>query len=152
MIETKLTELLCLQYVNGYYFVTMFVIIFTPLLITFIWLASGLTKTVLKRGDDASVNVENSSTVQRGSFVTQHVNKQQRQIRMFKVLLLLMAIYFIFRLPYLLHVIYEINIDYVDSNSFMIGISFGILTMVNCIFNSLLHTFYTSFSSEISTR
>lgn len=137
---------------NGYFFAIIFSFIFAPLLITFFWLNSVLAKEVWKRRVGASVSVscvENTSTVSTGNtgYVTpevtaRRVERKQRQIRMFKVILVLMAVFFICRLPNWVYTLYKLGNDVADNIHWVINYSLGILVLLNCAFNPFVQFFF----------
>lgn len=140
---------------NGYYFAIIFTFIFAPLLITFLWLNSVLAKEVWKRRIDVSVSVsenENSSAVNsagwraQDSHVSTEVNarrieRKQRQVRMFKVILALMAVFFICRLPNWIYVLYKLSNNTQANIFWVLNYALGLMVMANCMLNPFLYTF-----------
>jgi 7 transmembrane receptor (rhodopsin family) len=136
---------------NGYFFAIIFSFIFAPLLITFFWLNSVLAKEVWKRRANVSITAsenENTSTVSTGNtgYVTpevtaRRVERKQRQIRMFKVILVLMAVFFICRLPHWIYILYKLHSNLQENIHWVINYALGLMVMANCMFNPFLYTF-----------
>lgn len=136
---------------NGYFFAIIFSFIFAPLLITFFWLNSVLAKEVWKRRISVSITSsdnENTSTASAGNmnYVTpeltaRRVERKQRQIRMFKVILVLMAVFFVCRLPNWVYTLYKLSNVTELNIHWVINYALGIMAMANCMFNPFLYTF-----------
>lgn len=139
---------------NGYYFAIIFTFIFAPLLITFLWLNSVLAKEVWKRRIDVTVpstESENTSTVTTATasnqaYVTPEISARRaernlRQIRMFKVILVLMGVFFICRLPNWIYVLYKYNHQTQGNIHWVISYSLGLMMLANCMLNPFLYTF-----------
>lgn len=82
--------------------------------------------------ESLSVNVEVSS---------KRVERKQRQIRMVKVIALLMAVFFICRLPNWIYVLYKLSNVTQKNIYWVIHYIFGILVLINCLLNPFLYTF-----------
>lgn len=116
-----------------------------PLLITFLWLNSVLAKEVWKRRIDVSISeVDNSSTVQdyvTPETIARRAERKDRQVRMFKVILVLMTVFFICRLPNWIYVLYKLSNVTQENIHWVINYSFGLMVMLNCMLNPFLYTF-----------
>ena len=136
---------------NGYFFAIIFSFIFAPLLITFFWLNSVLAKELWKRRISVSTTSsdnENTSTASVGNmnYVTpeltaRRIERKQRQIRMFKVILVLMAVFFVCRLPNWVYTLYKLSNTTELNIHWVINYALGIMAMANCMFNPFLYTF-----------
>ncbi|CAO1413819.1 unnamed protein product [Diamesa tonsa] len=107
---------------SSYYFVMLFVLIFLPILTTFLWLITILAKEVWNHRNQVQVEQRNI------------------HIRMLKVIALLMAVLIICRLPYWIYVLYKVS-SITISNYLILYYSFGILVLFNCLLNPFLYTF-----------
>lgn len=68
-------------------------------------------------------------------------NREARQLRMFKVVILLMVIFLVCRLPTWIYLIYK-EFNVVNSHShWMIHYSLGLLSLLNCVLNPFLYVF-----------
>lgn len=141
---------------NGYFFAIIFSFIFVPLLVTFLWLNSVLAREVWRRRIDVSVSViesDNTSTIttasaskSQDSYVTsestaRRVERKQRQVRMFKVILALMLVFFICRLPHWIYVLYKLGNSTKANIFWVINYALGLVVMANCMLNPFLYTF-----------
>lgn len=98
-------------------------------------------------------NLENSSTTATPAtasriqeyvtpeIIARRAERKQRQIRMFKVILALMAVFFICRLPNWIYVLYKLSNAAQENIYWVINYCFGLLVMVNCMLNPFLYTF-----------
>lgn len=115
-----------------------------------------LAKEVWKRRIDIAVNVsdnENTSTVTSATtgwrvqenvppeLTARRAERKQRQIRMFKVILVLMAVFFICRLPNWIYTMYKLGNNTQENIHWVINYSLGLMVMVNCMLNPFLYTF-----------
>ena len=100
----------------------LFVVIFLPLLTTFLWLNTILVKEVCIRREPIQVEQRNI------------------QIRMLKVITLLIAVCLICRLPHWIYVLYKLS-NLTTNNYFILYYNFGILILMNCSINPFLYTF-----------
>ncbi|CAO1413827.1 unnamed protein product [Diamesa tonsa] len=100
----------------------------------------------------AASNVHNKTTKKKSQtpneslqvnveFNTKKVERKQRQIRMVKVIALLMAVFFICRLPNWIYVLYKLSNVTQKNIYWVIHYIFGILVLVNCLLNPFLYTF-----------
>ncbi|CRL05729.1 CLUMA_CG018758, isoform A [Clunio marinus] len=141
---------------NGYFFAIIFSFIFAPLLITFLWLNSVLAKEVWKRRIDVASSIseaENTSTSQatpglraQDAYVSPEISarraeRRQRQVRMFKVILVLMAVFFVCRLPNWIYTLYKLGNIVQDNFFWVVNYALGIVVMANCMLNPFLYTF-----------
>ena len=72
---------------------------------------------------------------------TKKVERKQRQIRMVKVIALLMGVFFICRLPNWIYVLYKLSNVTQKNIYWVIHYVFGILVLINCLLNPFLYTF-----------
>lgn len=72
---------------------------------------------------------------------SKRVERKQRQIRMVKVIALLMAVFFICRLPNWIYVLYKLSNVTQKNIYWVIHYIFGILVLINCLLNPFLYTF-----------
>jgi 7 transmembrane receptor (rhodopsin family) len=122
-----------------------------PLLVTFFWLNSVLAKEVWKRRTVVSIsateveNTSSGSTTNTGYVTSEvtarRVERKQRQIRMFKVILVLMIVFFLCRLPHWIYILYKLGNDAEGNIHWVINYALGIMVMANCMFNPFLYTF-----------
>lgn len=173
----------------------MFLFIFIPILLVFLWLNTVLAKEIWKRRHPPGVyqnrksseeesstldmkvtnetNISSahqnssrvssadqrkgkdvvSSTQNHGVIFTiqpQHssnVNviktneRKQRQIRMFKVIVVLMAVFFICRLPNWIFVLYKMNNSANKIYHWVFQYAFGVVGLTNCMLNPFMYTF-----------
>lgn len=172
----------------------MFLFIFIPILLAFLWLNTVLAKEIWKRrhppgahqnsksSDEESstldmkvTNVTNISSsqnsgrvssadqrkakdvapsIQNGGVIfvippqpgsndniTKTNERKQRQIRMFKVIIVLMAVFFICRLPTWIFVLYKMNNSANKSYHWIFQYAFGVVGLTNCMLNPFMYTF-----------
>ncbi|CAO1415848.1 unnamed protein product [Diamesa serratosioi] len=72
---------------------------------------------------------------------TKRVERKQRQIRMVKVIALLMVVFFICRLPNWIYVLYKLSNVTQKNIYWVIHYVFGIMVLMNCLLNPFLYTF-----------
>lgn len=97
-------------------------------------LANNTTTNIKKQTSNESFQVNNEVN-------TKKVERKQRQIRMVKVIALLMAIFFICRLPNWIYVLYKLSNVTQKNIYWVIHYIFGILVLINCLLNPFLYTF-----------
>lgn len=116
-----------------------------------------LAKEVWKRRIDIVVSSNESEATSSGTttatgwraqeaYVSPEINarraeRKQRQIRMFKVILVLMVVFFICRLPNWIYVLYKLSNNSQENIHWVINYSLGLMVMVNCMLNPFLYTF-----------
>lgn len=113
-----------------------------------------LAREVWKRRIDVSiqsVESENTSSVTATTtgnqpYVTpevtaRRVERKLRQIRMFKVILVLMIVFFLCRLPNWIYILYKYNNNTQANIHWVISYALGLTAMANCMFNPFLYTF-----------
>jgi hypothetical protein len=135
---------------NGYYFAIISTFIFGPLFVTFIWLNSVLAKEVWKRRIDMTVSVIESENISASTMTAglnsseickRRIERRQRQVKMFKVILALMAVFFICRMPNWVFLLYKLGDVPQDNLHWVINYALGLLVMANCMANPFLYTF-----------
>lgn len=67
--------------------------------------------------------------------------RKRRQMRMFKVILVLMLVFIVCRLPNWIFLLYKLNNLVSGKVNWMLYYTFGIMGLVNCMLNPLLYTF-----------
>lgn len=67
--------------------------------------------------------------------------RKRRQERLFRVILLLMSVFFLCRLPTWLFLIYQLNNDSSSPIHWILYFSLGALALLNCALNPYLYTF-----------
>lgn len=72
---------------------------------------------------------------------TRRNGRQRRQMRMFKVILVLMSVFIMCRLPNWIFLIYKLTYQVTGKVNWLLYYSFGIMGLVNCMLNPLLYTF-----------
>ena len=95
------------------------------------------------RGQRVEARSERSSNISDTNSevaIAPNVQRQKRQARLFRVIILLMLVFFICRLPTWIFTIYKLN--YTDDDSlYWMEVSFNILVLINCALNPYLYTF-----------
>jgi hypothetical protein len=69
------------------------------------------------------------------------IERKRRQERLFRVILVLMSVFFVCRLPTWIFLIYQLNSPTSDPIHWILYFSFGILASMNCALNPYLYTF-----------
>lgn len=72
---------------------------------------------------------------------THRSERQRRQMRMFKVILVLMSVFICCRLPNWIFLLYKLSNDLSGRLNWLILYSFGVMGLLNCMLNPLLYTF-----------
>lgn len=78
--------------------------------------------------------------------------RHRRQMRMFKVILVLMCVFIMFRLPNWIFLLYKLNFPIDPRPGWLINYSFSILGILNAMVNPFLYTFLSEtirFTSQI---
>lgn len=124
-----------------------------PLLITFLWLNAVVAREVWKRRIAVTVTVGENyitsttpTTPATEGYISpetmvRRAERKQRQVRMFKVILVLMMVFFICRLPNWIYVLYKLSNETQENIYWVIHYCFGLMMMVNCMLNPFLYTF-----------
>lgn len=101
-----------------------------------------------RKGKDVVSSTQNHGVVfviqpQPGSNdnVTKTNERKQRQIRMFKVIVVLMAVFFICRLPNWIFVLYKMNNSANKIHHWCFQYAFGVVGLTNCMLNPFMYTF-----------
>jgi hypothetical protein len=117
-------------------------------LITFFWLNIVLAKEVWKRRIYVSTvhseyeNTSSTSVVNVAPETTaRRVERKQRQIIIFKVILVLMAVFFVCRLPNWIYTLYKLSHDTEENIHWVINYIFGLMALANCMLNPFLYSF-----------
>lgn len=86
---------------------------------------------------------------------TRRIKRRQRQVRMFKVILTLMMVFFVCRLPTWIFLLYKLGVETEGNIHWMLNYIFGLGVLTNCMLNPFLYTFLsetirlTTFLAEI---
>ncbi|CAO1415856.1 unnamed protein product [Diamesa serratosioi] len=180
---------------NAYYIGTVFLFIFIPILLVFLWLNTVLAREIWKRRHPLGLNTTPKSSEEESSSldmkVTNETNisstnqnpskvsnaeprkgkdvhsstrnhgvvftiqpqhsssekttktsdREQRQIRMFTVIVVLMAVFFICRLPNWIFVLYKMNNSANKTFHWIFQYAFGVIGLTNCMLNPFMYTF-----------
>ncbi|XP_070503092.1 orexin receptor type 2-like [Chironomus tepperi] len=141
---------------NAYFFSIIFSFIFAPLVITFIWMNAVVARAIwIRRHTKASTssiptnsmpsmpssNANSQSSPTLNEMSTGCSERKQRQERLFRVILLLMSVFFICRLPTWMYLIYQLNTTSNDHNYWHLYFGFGNLALLNCALNPYLYSF-----------
>lgn len=89
----------------------------------------------------------------------QNDNRKTRQLRMFKVIIVIMITFFLCRLPTWVYLLIKLNRDISSSAGWIIHFSFGVLSLIACAINPFMYTFLsetirlgTSFGEFLRSR
>lgn len=119
--------------------------IFTPFLVTFIWCNSVLAKEIWKHQVDVKVTDEKNETGTAGNVISRiserRIERKRRQIRMFKVILILMGVFLFCRLPTWIYLLYKLKHPSDNEIHHILYFVFGLMVMANCMMNPFLYTF-----------
>ena len=146
---------------NAYFFSIIFSFIFVPLVLTFIWMNTVVAREIWNRrhhhnkvatsiptnsmpsmpSSIPSSNVNSQSSTTLNEMPTGCSERKQRQERLFRVILLLMSIFFICRLPTWMYLIYQLNSTSNDQYYWYLYFAFGNLALLNCALNPYLYSF-----------
>lgn len=72
---------------------------------------------------------------------TRRIKRRQRQVRMFKVILTLIILFFFCRLPSWVFLLYKLGVEEEGNTHWMLNFIFGLGMMTNCMLNPFLYTF-----------
>lgn len=85
-------------------------------------------------------------------------NRKKRQMRMFKVIVLIILIFFLLRLPTWIFLLMKLNMTLTENIHWILQYVFGILSLTNCVVNPFIYTFLSEtihygnqFSNKIKT-
>jgi hypothetical protein len=132
---------------NAYYFSIIFSFIFAPLVMTFIWMNSVVAREIWNRRHfvyktpQTTASSSSTSTEQKVEVSAGSAERKKRQVRLFKIILLLMAVFFVCRTPSWVYTIYKLNNDSETNLEWILSYTFGIMALVNCMLNPYLYTF-----------
>lgn len=107
-------------------------------------LSSGDTKNGLTSSKQPIFTIRPpSSTTQPHSAEPRRSEHQRRnrQMRMFKVILVLMSVFIICRLPNWVFLVYKLSHKVSNRSNWLLVYSFAIMGLLNCMLNPLLYTF-----------
>lgn len=68
-------------------------------------------------------------------------NRKKRQMRMFKVIVLIILIFFVLRLPTWVFLLMKLNMSFTENIHWILQYVFGILSLTNCVVNPFIYTF-----------
>lgn len=92
---------------------------------------------------NGSVEMSTSTSSQANNFTEkkQKTSREIRQLRMFKVIIVIMITFFVCRLPTWIFLLYKL-FNVADTNfHWMLQYCLGLLSITNCVLNPLLYTF-----------
>jgi hypothetical protein len=96
---------------------------------------------VASENENTSTNSAGNTTYITPESTARRVERKQRQIRMFKVILVLMGVFFICRLPNWIYTLYKLSHDTQENIHWVINYAFGLMALANCMFNPFLYSF-----------
>lgn len=111
---------------------------------------SRVSNAELRKGKDLVSSTQNHGVIftiqpqhcsQDNDNVTKTNDRKQRQIRMFKVIVVLMAVFFICRLPNWIFVLYKMNNSANKMYHWVFQYAFGVTGLTNCMLNPFMYTF-----------
>ena len=88
-----------------------------------------------------SSNTNSQSDTTLSEMPTGCSERKQRQERLFRVILVLMAVFFICRMPTWMYLIYQLNTTAADDYYWHLYFMFGNLALLNCALNPYLYSF-----------
>lgn len=166
-VYTQINTNFKLQEDNTYYFVVVLSIIFVPTLVAFVWLNTVLAQKLFNRRhlivsveDKSKESTDTSKTTstsiggishaktevnafETNSAATKTNQREVRHLRMFYVLVSLVAAFIVLRLPAWIFLIMRMYGNYTRPLDWILHYVFGILTLASCVLNPLLYTFLT---------
>lgn len=107
--------------------------------------AASLSDKTLRPPLNGSVEMSTSTCSQTNTCVEKKTktSREIRNMRMFKVIIVIMITFFVCRLPTWIFLLYKL-FNVANTNlHWMLQFSFGLLSMTNCVLNPLLYTFLT---------
>lgn len=164
-------EVICLQDQNSYIFSIIFSFIFVPLVLTFLWMNSVVAREIwYRRNIQCKLEAKQSGTLsnipstssipsaEQMNKSTETINKatatclerKRRQERLFRVILILMAVFFVCRLPTWMFLIYQLNIENGNNLHWILFFTFGNMALLNCALNPYLYTFMSETIKVVS--
>lgn len=184
-----------LQDATANFYIIVFVFIFAPIFVAFVWLNAIIAKEIWKRRhapgaqsqsksketeeDSSTVEMKGTVDTNTSSNVRNHsskissselknsavsskqpvftiqpapaaisetrrstdIQRRQRQMRMFKVILVLMSTFILCRLPNWIFLLYKLNNHVSGRLNWILLYSFALTGILNCMLNPLLYTF-----------
>lgn len=103
------------------------------------------TEKVLGPPLNGCFEMSTSTSSQTNNFTEkkQKTSREIRQLRMFKVIIVIMITFFVCRLPTWIFLLYKLfNVSSTNLH-WMLQYCFGMLSITNCVLNPLLYTFLT---------
>ncbi|CAD7088519.1 unnamed protein product [Hermetia illucens] len=160
-----------LKAVNARYYMTLFCILFFPMVVAFIWFNSFLALDIWKRrkgitssADSSAAEIQKTSrdnnkegttdaqaqsttnvsnTETNTGYKQTRANRERRQLRMFCVVILLIITYMILKLPEWIFLIATFYSRSRSQNPWLMQFAFGIVSMGSSVTNPLLYAFVT---------
>ncbi|XP_037914391.1 free fatty acid receptor 4-like isoform X2 [Hermetia illucens] len=157
--------------VNARYYMTLFCILFFPMVVAFIWFNSFLALDIWKRrkgitssADSSAAEIQKTSrdnnkegttdaqaqsttnvsnTETNTGYKQTRANRERRQLRMFCVVILLIITYMILKLPEWIFLIATFYSRSRSQNPWLMQFAFGIVSMGSSVTNPLLYAFVT---------
>lgn len=103
-------------------------------------ISSGEMKNSAISSKQTVFTVQQTSTAQPNN-ETHRSERQRRQLRMFKVILVLMSVFICCRLPTWTFLLYKLSNEISGRLNWLLLYSFGAMGILNCTLNPLLYTF-----------
>lgn len=114
------------------------------------------THTAADNNNQLPANQEqNADKFSRKACSTASNCRKTRQLRMFKVIIVIMLTFFVCRLPTWIFLLIKLNTNLSSSASWIVHFSLGLLSLANCAINPFLYTFLTEtirFGSDVRDR
>jgi hypothetical protein len=112
------------------------------------------TALEMKNTDDTNTNMSSSSNRGKGELAKKspttnisipssqvHTERQRRQMRMFKVILILMTVFICCRLPNWIFLFYKLKHNVSSTLNWILLYTFAAMGLLNCMLNPFLYTF-----------
>lgn len=121
----------------------LFSFVIFPFVIIFLWLNAFLAIKIWSRrhGVTKSDHIFTVSQINSTQGIETRSRQQNRERRIFKVILALMAVFVICRMPNWIFIITRFNKVSTDNIYAVLHFSFGLMEMVNCMLNPFIYTF-----------
>jgi len=97
-----------------------------------------------------SSNANSQSSTTLSEMPTGCSERKRRQERLFRVILLLMSVFFICRLPTWMYLIYQLNSTAASHYYWHLYFAFGNLALLNCALNPYLYSFMSETIKVVS--
>lgn len=126
----------------NFFFAVLYSSVFTPFLLMFLWLNTVLAKEIWNHKSEFSTNKLPTISKAISTFVLERKTKRRkRQIRIFKVIIVLMAVFLICRVPNWIFSVIVMNLKTQENIHWLLYFTFGLFALVNCLLNPFIYTF-----------